>query len=71
MIFVVYETRISDAKANKYHVKLLAAKASIASGAHNLRAYLDSPAVTVVSISNIGHESAAFANTSDILDYDC
>ena len=69
MIFVVYETRISDAKANKYHVKLLASKASIAGGAHNLRAYLASAAATVESTENIGQEAAAVANTSEILDH--
>ena len=37
MLLVVYETIISDAKAKKDHVELLAAKASIAGGAHKLR----------------------------------
>ena len=59
---------ISDAKAKKDHVKLLAAKESSAGGAHKLSAYLASAAVTVESTANIGQEAAAVANTSKILD---
>ena len=69
MILVVYETIISYSKAKKYHVELLAAKASSAGGAHKLRAYLASAAATVESTSNIGQEAAAVANTSEILDH--
>ena len=68
MILVVYETRISDAKAKRDHVKLLAAKASSAGGAHKLIAYLDSAAATVDSTANIGQEAAAVSNKSEILD---
>ena len=46
MILVVYETIISDSKAKKYHVELLAAKASSAGGDPKLRAYLASAAAT-------------------------
>ena len=67
MLLVVYEKIISDAKANKDHVELLAAKASSSGGAHKLRAYLDSDAATVESTANIGQEVAAVSNTSEIL----
>ena len=53
ILLVVYETIISDAKANKYHVKLLAAKASSSGGAHKPRAYLASASATVESTANI------------------
>ena len=54
MLLVVCEKIILYAKANKYHVKLLAVKASSAVGAHKIRAYLDSSDATVESTSNIG-----------------
>ena len=66
MILVVYETIISDAKAKKYHVELLAAKASSAGGDPKLRAYLASAAATVESTGNIGQEAAAVSNKRDI-----
>ena len=69
MILMVYETIISDAKAKKAHVKLLAAKASISGGAHKLRAYLDSADATVELTSKIGQKAAAVANISDVLDH--
>ena len=67
MILVVYEKIILDAKAKKYYVELLSAKASRSSGAHKLRAYVDSAAATVDSTENIGQEAADVANTRDIL----
>ena len=69
MLLVVYEKIISDAKAKKDHVELLAAKASSSGGAHNLRACLASADTTVESTSNIGQEAAAVANTTHILDH--
>ena len=47
MLLVVYETIMLDAKANKYHVGFLAAKASSDGGAHKLRAYLASSATNI------------------------
>ena len=67
MILVVYETTISDAKAKKDHVELLFAKASNAGGAYKLISYLAYAASTVESTENIGQETAAVANTSEIL----
>ena len=69
MILVVYETIISDAKEKKDHVKLLAAKASSAGGAHKLRSYLAYASATIESTANIGQEVAAVSNTSEILDH--
>ena len=68
MLLVVYETRISDAKAKKDRVEFLAAKASSDGGAHKIRSYLASSTVTVEPTANIGQEAAAVVNTSKILD---